>query len=69
MREITKQAAMNAAAIESTYGGFSGRFLDGLKKAEPAFSGLEKMAKATFQTIATAASLTGGAVVTGLFAS
>ncbi len=69
MREITKQAATNAAAIKSTYDGFSGSFLDGLKKAEPAFSGLEKMAKETFQTIATAAALTGGAIVTGLVAS
>ena len=48
LRDIAKQTASAVTAAEATYGSFGEKISRGLKDAEPAFSGLEKAAKASF---------------------
>lgn len=69
LREIAKQAALSAKAAEETSGSLTNSIQKGLKDAEPAFTGLENAAKASFKAIAAAATTTGVAIGAGLYAS
>lgn len=63
LQDIAKQAATTATATSESSVSMTEKFKKGLKDAEPAFSGLEKAAKASFKVIAAAAAATGGAIV------
>lgn len=66
LRDIAKQAAATATAAEASYGSLGSRIGKGLRDAEPAFSGLEKAAKASFRAIETMAGITGAGISVGL---
>lgn len=57
LRDIAKQAAMTATATEASYGSIGSRIGKGLKDAEPAFSGLERAAQASFTAIKAGAAM------------
>ena len=62
LRDIAKQAAMTATAAEASYGSFGSAISKGLKDAEPAFSGLEKAAQASFKGLVTMAGVAGAGI-------
>lgn len=69
LRDIAKQAAMTANAAEASYGSIGSRIGKGLKDAEPAFSGLERAAEASFKSIVLMASVAGAGITAGLIGS
>lgn len=69
LQNIAKQAAMTATAAEASYGSIGSRIGKGLKDAEPAFSGMEKAAKASFKNIAAMAGIAGAGISAGLIGS
>lgn len=69
LRDIAKQAAMTANAAEASYGSIGSRIGKGLKDAEPAFSGLERAAQASFKSIALMAGVAGAGISAGLIGS
>lgn len=62
LRDIAKQAAMTANAAEASYGSIGSRIGKGLKDAEPAFSGLERAAQASFTAIKAGAAMSAAAL-------
>lgn len=62
LREIAKQAVMTANAAEASYGSVGSRISKGLKDAEPAFSGLERAAQASFTAIKAGAAMSAAAI-------
>lgn len=69
LQNIAKQAAMTATAAEAGYGSVGSRIGKGLKDAEPAFSGLEKAAKASFNSLVFMAGSAGAGISAGLIGS
>lgn len=69
LRDIAKQAAMAATATEANYGSLGNKISKGLKDAEPAFSGLEKAAKASFRNLTIMAGTAGAGISAGLIGS
>lgn len=69
LKNIAKQAAMTATAAEASYGSIGSRIGKGLKDAEPAFSGLERAAQASFKSIALMAGTVGAGISAGLIGS
>lgn len=69
LRDIAKQAAMAATATEANYGSLGKKISKGLKDAEPAFSGLEKAAKASFRNLTIMAGTAGAGISAGLIGS
>lgn len=69
LQNIAKQAAMTATAAEASYGSIGSRIGKGLKDAEPAFSGLEKAAKASFNSLVFMAGSAGAGILAGLIGS
>lgn len=69
LKNIAKQAAMTATAAEASYGSIGSRIGKGLKDAEPAFSGLERAAQASFKSIALMAGTAGAGISAGLIGS
>lgn len=69
LREIAKQAAMTATAAEASYGSIGNRISKGLKDAEPAFSGLERAAQASFKSLVFMAGTAGAGISAGLIGS
>lgn len=62
LQNIAKQAAMTANAAEASYGSIGSRIGKGLKDAEPAFSGLERAAQASFTAIKAGAAMSAAAL-------
>lgn len=62
LKAIAKQAADTAMAAEASYGSFGKAISKGLKDAEPAFSGLERAAQASFNAIKAGAELSAAAI-------
>lgn len=72
LKDIAKQAAMTATAAtaaEASYGSFGEKISKGLKDAEPAFSGLEKAAQASFKGLVTMAGVAGAGISAALIGS
>ncbi len=69
LRDIAKQAAKSAELANGTYGSMGQKISRGLKDAEPAFSGLEKAAKASFKSIEIMAGVAGAGISAGLIGS
>lgn len=69
LRDIAKQAAMSAELANGTYGSMGQKISRGLKDAEPAFSGLEQAAKASFKSIELMAGVAGAGISAGLIGS
>lgn len=69
LRDIAKQAARNAELANGTYGSIGKKISEGLKDAEPAFSGLERAAQASFKSIALMAGTAGAGISAGLLGS
>ena len=69
LRDIAKQAAKSAELANGTYGSMGQKISRGLKDAEPAFSGLEKAAKASFKSIELMAGMAGAGVSSGVVGS
>ena len=69
LRDIAKQTASAVTAAEATYGSFGEKISRGLKDAEPAFSGLEKAAKASFRNLTIMAGTAGTGISAGLIGS
>ncbi len=69
LRDIAKQAAKSAELANGTYGSMGQKISRGLKDAEPAFSGLEKAAKASFKSIELMAGMAGAGISAGLIGS
>lgn len=69
LRDIAKQAALTATAAEASYGSFGDKIRKGLKDAEPAFSGLERAAQASFRNLTVMAGVAGAGISAGLIGS
>ena len=69
LKAIAKQAASTAMAAEASYGSFGSAISKGLKDAEPAFSGLERAAQASFKGLVTMAGTAGAGISAALIAS
>jgi TP901 family phage tail tape measure protein len=69
LRDIAKQAVKSAELANGTYGSMGQKISRGLKDAEPAFSGLEKAAKASFKSIELMAGMAGAGISAGLIGS
>lgn len=69
LSDLAKEAAKTATAASDSSGSISTRLKKGLDDAEPAFSGLESIAKKTFTAMAVAAATAGTAIAAGLGAS
>lgn len=77
LQEIARQSAQTALAAETSISKTAANHSRSIREsyqswvdaAEPAFSGLERVAMASFQAIASAAAVTGGAITAGLVAS
>lgn len=69
LREIAKQASRSAELANGTYGSLGRKISEGIRDAEPAFSGLEKAAQASFKSIAFMAGTAGAGISAGLFGS
>lgn len=62
LRDIAKQAAMSAELANGTYGSIGEKISEGLRGAEPAFSGLERTAQASFTAIKAGAAMSAAAI-------
>lgn len=62
LREIAKQAARSAELANGTYGSIGEKISEGLRGAEPAFSGLERAAQASFTAIKAGAAMSAAAL-------
>lgn len=62
LRDIAKQAARSAELANGTYGSIGRKISEGLKDAEPAFSGLERAAEASFTAIKAGAAMSAAAL-------
>lgn len=69
LRNIAKQAAMSAELANGAYGSMGKKISEGLKDAEPAFSGLERAAEASFKSIVLLAGTAGAGISAGLIGS
>lgn len=69
LQNIAKQAAMTATAAETGYTSIGSRIGKGLKDAEPAFSGLERAAEASFKSLVFMAGTAGAGISAGLIGS
>lgn len=69
LRDIAKQAARSAELANGTYGSIGRKISEGLRDAEPAFSGLERAAEASFKSIAIMAGVAGAGISAGLIGS
>lgn len=69
LRNIAKQAAMSAELANGAYGSMGKKISKGLKDAEPAFSGLERAAEASFKSIVLLAGTAGAGISAGLIGS
>ena len=69
LKAIAKQAASTAMAAEASYGSFGEKISKGLKDAEPAFSGLERAAQASFKALVTMAGTAGAGISAALITS
>ncbi|MDE7248260.1 MAG: phage tail tape measure protein [Lachnospiraceae bacterium] len=69
LKNIAKQAAMTATAAETSYGSIGSKISKGLKDAEPAFSGLERAAQASFKSLVFMAGTAGAGISAGLIGS
>lgn len=69
LSEIARQAAKTSGAAAESSGTIAQSFAKSLKDSEPAFSGMEKVAKASFKAISVAAAATGAAVAAGIGAT
>lgn len=69
LKDIAKQAASTAMAAEASYGSFGNTISKGLKDAEPAFSGLERTAQASFKGLVTMAGVAGAGISAALIGS
>lgn len=62
LRDIAKQAARSAELANGTYGSIGQKISEGLRGAEPAFSGLERAAQASFTAIKAGAAMSAAAL-------
>ena len=62
LRDIAKQAARSAELANGTYGSIGQKISEGLRGAEPAFSGLERAAEASFTAIKAGAAMSAAAL-------
>lgn len=62
LRDIAKQAARSAELANGTYGSIGEKISEGLRGAEPAFSGLERAAQASFTAIKAGAAMSAAAL-------
>lgn len=73
LKDIAKQATRTAMAAEANYGSnwskVGKNISKGLKDAEPAFSGLERAAQASFKNLAVMAGVAGTGILAGLTGS
>ena len=69
LSEIARQAVKTSGAAAESSGSIARSFAKSLKDSEPAFSGMEKVAKASFKAISVAAAATGAAVAGGIGAT
>lgn len=62
LQNIAKQAARSAELANGTYGSIGEKISEGLRGAEPAFSGLERAAQASFTAIKAGAAMSAAAL-------
>lgn len=72
LRDLAKQAVRTAEAAQASHGpldSFGSKIKKGLQDAEPAFSGLEKAAQASFRNLEVMAGIAGAGISAGLVGS